>query len=350
MSTNISSSSSTTTETKLPMATILHMLTIKLSSTNYLYWQNQLLPLLANQNLLGHVDGSLSPPPKTITAASAEQPNPAYTAWSISDQQAILILNSSLTEEAVAEILGLTTARQIWTALEAAYSNTSLERMHLLRDNLRRMTKGSSTVADYGRRFKAVCDQLSAIGHPVKDTDKTHWFLCGLGSTFESWSTAIRTTRDPLPFRDLLTKAESQEQFLLAINPPSTPSVAFVAQTNQARNTSSSQNRGSRRGQATGSYNRGPQSNFSNSSSNTPRRPPHCQLCRTNGHYANKCPKLSSFIASASGNEDIARAFHAQCHVQNEDAPDWAADTGADRHMTDDTGPENKPTSRSRSV
>ncbi|KAF5788268.1 putative RNA-directed DNA polymerase [Helianthus annuus] len=342
MSTNASSSSSTTIETKLPMATILHMLTIKLSSTNYLYWQNQLLPLLANQELLGHVDGSISPPSKSITVDSVEKPNPAFTAWSISDQQAILILNSSLTEEAVAEILGLSTARQIWTALEAANNNTSLERMHLLRDNLRRLAKGSSTVADYGRRFKAICDQLSAIGHPVKDTDKTHWFLCGLGSTFESWSTAVCTTREPLSFRDLLTKAESQEQFLLAINPPTTPPVAFVAQTNQNRSTGSSANRG----QPSGSYNRGHNSGSSSSSSNGNRRPPHCQLCQTNGHFANKCPKLSSFVASASGNEDLARAFHAQCHVSNEDAPDWAADTGADRHMTDDTGPENKPTTR----
>ncbi|KAM0045580.1 putative RNA-directed DNA polymerase [Helianthus debilis subsp. tardiflorus] len=346
MSTNASSSSSNTNETKLPMATILHMLTIKLSSTNYLYWHNQLLPLLANQGLLGHVDGSIEPPAKTTLVNSVQQTNPEFTAWSVSDQQAVLILNSSLTEEAIAEILGLTTARQIWTALEAAYSNTSLERMHLLRDNLRRLTKGSSTVADYGRRFKAICDQLSAIGHPVKDTDKTHWFLCGLGSTFESWSTAIRTTRDPLPFRDLLTKAESQEQFLLAINPPSTPSVAFVAQTNRNRDTQSSQNRGPRRGQSTGSYNRGQSSNSTNQSSTVSRRPPHCQLCRTNGHYANKCPKLATFVASAAGTEDIAHAFHAQCHLQNEEAPDWATDTGADRHMTNDTGPENKPTSR----
>ncbi|KAK1417226.1 hypothetical protein QVD17_26351 [Tagetes erecta] len=336
------SSSSTTTETKLPMATILHMLTIKLSSTNYLYWQNQLLPLLANQELLGHVDGSIPLPPKTITLDSKEQPNPAHSAWLVSDQQAVLILNSSLTEEAVAEILGLSTARQIWTALEAAYSNTSLERMHLLRDNLRQLTKGSSTVAVYGRKFKAICDQLSAIGHPVSDTDKTHWFLCGLGPTFESWSTAIRTAREPLSFRELLTKAESQEQFLLTLHPPTPPTVAFVAQQTHHRSSGSPANRSRSGSTGSGSYNRG-----SNPSKGT-RRPPHCQLCRTNGHYANKCPKLSSFVASTSDSEGIARAFHAQCHVSNDDEPDWIADTGADIHMTDNTGSKNKPTSRSR--
>ncbi|KAJ0865169.1 putative RNA-directed DNA polymerase [Helianthus annuus] len=323
-------STSTNTEAILPMSTLLHMITVKLSSTNYLIWHNQILPLLANQRLTGYVDGSITPEPKTITLESKEQPNPKYSAWFLSDQQAILILNSSLTEEAIAEILGLTTARQIWTALEAAYSNSSLERMHLLRDNLRQLTKGSSTVAEYGRKFKGVCDQLSAIGFPVSDTDKTHWFLCGLGSTFESWSTAIRTARDPLPFRELLTKAESQEQFLHSLHPPAPPPVAFVAQTQRSSNSRS----GSGSGSGSKSYSRGqPQTN----SSNRPRRPPHCQLCRTNGHYANKCPKLSSFVIGSSGDDNIAHAFHAKCHV-SDDGPDWTTDSGADLHMTNDTG------------
>ncbi|KAJ0941036.1 putative RNA-directed DNA polymerase [Helianthus annuus] len=243
MSTIPASSSTTTTGTKLPMATILHMLTLKLSPSNYLYWHNQIRPLLANQELIGHVDGSISPPSKTTLVDSKEQPNPDYSTWFLNDQQAVLILNSSLTEEAMAEILGLSTARQIWTALEAAYSNTSLERMHLLRDTLRQLTKGSSSVAEYGRKFKSICDQLSAIGHPVSDTDKTHWFLCGLGSTFESCSTAIRTTHSSLPFRDLLTKAESQEQFLVSLHPPSTLTVAFVAHRGHQRPNGPSTNR-----------------------------------------------------------------------------------------------------------
>ena len=33
-------------------------------------------------------------------------------------------------------------------------------------------------------KFKALCDQLSAIGQPVDESDKLHWFLCGLGASF----------------------------------------------------------------------------------------------------------------------------------------------------------------------
>ncbi|KAM0058932.1 putative RNA-directed DNA polymerase [Helianthus debilis subsp. tardiflorus] len=327
----------------LPIATILHMITLKLSSTNYLYWKNQILPLLSYQKLIGHVDGSIASPPATITTDGKESVNPKHTDWLDADQRAILILNSSLTEEAVAEVLGLTSARQIWLALEAAYSNTSIERMHLLRDSLRQLTKGSTSVTEFARKFKAICDQLAAIGHPVTDIDKTHWFLCGLGSSFENFSTAVRTNRDTLAFRDLVTKAESHEQFLHTLNPPTPPPVAFTANQQRARGSGSgsSQNK-----PKSGSFSRG---SSSQSFSRGPRRPPHCQLCRTDGHYANKCPRLSSFATALTTDENIAQAFHAQCHVTTGD-PDWVADSGATTHMANSPGSENKPTSRSRSV
>ncbi|KAJ0809747.1 hypothetical protein HanPI659440_Chr01g0018831 [Helianthus annuus] len=90
----------------------------------------------------------------------------------------------------MAEAIGLTAARQIWCVLESAYSHHSIERMHTLRDSLRQLTKGQSTVADCGRKFKHICDRLSAIGHPIDEHDKHHWFLCGLGAAFETFSTS----------------------------------------------------------------------------------------------------------------------------------------------------------------
>ncbi|GJX91792.1 zinc finger, CCHC-type containing LTR copia-type gag-polypeptide [Tanacetum coccineum] len=84
-------------------------------------------------------------------------------------KRVLLLLHSSLSEEAMAEVLGLQTARDVWLALEAAYSHDSVERMHTIKDTLRALTKG----------------------RPVDEDDKTHWFLCGLGASFENFSTAI---------------------------------------------------------------------------------------------------------------------------------------------------------------
>ncbi|GJT39364.1 hypothetical protein Tco_0939229 [Tanacetum coccineum] len=63
-------------------------------------------------------------------------PNPAFTTWNSLDQRAVILLNSSLTKEVAAEVLGLTTDHAIWTALGTAYINSSVEWIHSLRDSL----------------------------------------------------------------------------------------------------------------------------------------------------------------------------------------------------------------------
>ncbi|KAJ0896867.1 putative RNA-directed DNA polymerase [Helianthus annuus] len=316
-------SSSTTLTTSLHH--LLHFIPHKLTSSNYLAWSQQVKLVLSLQTLLGHIDGTTKPPAETTTADDKTSPNPDYATWLANDQAVRLLIQSSLSEEAMSEVIGLHTARQIWLSLEAAYSHPSIDRMHTLRDNLRLLQKGSSTVAEFGRKFKALCDQLAAIGHPVDESDKCHWFLCGLGPAYEHFSTTYRAVGIS-SFRELLAKTENQEIFIQSLHGQQTPPVAFTAQPLRSGNSRSNSgstysNRGRGRGRGAG---RG-----------RTRRPPHCQLCRTEGHYANTCPNLASFAKQASSADaNLAHAFHAQCHVTHEDHPDWAGDTGASAHMT----------------
>ena len=175
--------------TLLPFNTMIHMVTIKLSSSNYLLWKSQLLPLLESQSLLGHVDGTLMPPPP-FDPPTSQTPNPKHLAWKAIDQRLLSLLLSSLTEEAMAKAVGLSTSREVWTALENTFSHRSKARETRLKDDLQLMKRGTRPVIAYTRDFKALCDQLHAIDCPVDGTNKVHWFLCGLGPDFSSFSTA----------------------------------------------------------------------------------------------------------------------------------------------------------------
>lgn len=53
--------------------------------------------------------------------------NPTFVAWKASDQRAIILLQAHLSEEAFSEIVGLSSIREIWLALESAYNNSSVE-------------------------------------------------------------------------------------------------------------------------------------------------------------------------------------------------------------------------------
>lgn len=223
-------SSSSNPDSNLPLNTLLHMLAIKLTSSNYLLLKNQTVPILSYQNLLGHVDGSSSAPSPTVVQNKKMPDNPLHAPWLAANQRTVIILHASLSEEAVTVIVGVTTARQIWVALEEDYSNSSIERVQNLHKQLRQTLKCNKTIAEYGRNFKLLCDQLSAIGKKVEDAELLHWFLYGLRSSFETFSTTILSTRPASSLPELLAKAESHELFMRALHDSTAPTVAFSAQ------------------------------------------------------------------------------------------------------------------------
>ncbi|KAJ0912617.1 putative retrotransposon Copia-like protein [Helianthus annuus] len=254
--------------TNIPLHSLCHLVNIKLTSTNYLTWKSQVHTVLSYLNLLGHIDGTTTPPSETVTKDDKTTPNPEFITLKANDKRLLLLLHSTLTEEAMSETIGHTSALQVWQALENAYSHVSIERMHTLRDSLSKIQKGSSPVSEYGRRFKALCDQLAAIGHPVNEEDKRHWFLCGLGASFETFSTAQRTVHPAPLFRDLLAHAENHEIFLQTLHGTQPAQAAFSAQNHRSNNSERS---------ARGRY-RGNSSNRGRFTSN--KRTIHCQLCR----------------------------------------------------------------------
>ncbi|KAJ0017559.1 hypothetical protein Pint_12202 [Pistacia integerrima] len=189
------------------------------------------------------------------------------------------VSSSSLTEEAMAEVLGLTTARDVWLALENSFSHISKTRELRIKDDLQLIKRGTRSVTEYSRSFKALCDQLTAMGCSVDDTDKVHWYLRGLGTDFANFSTA-QMSLTPLPtFKDLVPKAESFEIFQKSLGSSSPiSSRAFIATTclflhlgvvvrPKSRRSRSGHNGGHGHGRGQrGSY--------------TPR----CQICKIEGH------------------------------------------------------------------
>jgi hypothetical protein len=310
----MASNSSDSSPTLLPFNTMIHMVTIKLSSSNYLLWKSQLLPLLDSQSLLGHVDGTLVPPPP-FDPPTSQTPNSSHLAWKATDQRLLSLLLSSLTEKAMAEAVGLSTSHEVWTALESTFSHRSKAREIRLKDDLQLMKRGTRPVTVYAHAFKVLCDQLHVIGHPVDETEKVHWFLRGLGPDFSTFSIA-HMAQALLPcFSDLVSKAESFEIFQKSMETLAPPVAAFTANRSSSHRGSSSfrQNRG----RGYGSSSNSSHSRQSRTHTNQGRRPPRCQICRLEGHYADRCKQRYDQLEST--------AFLAES--------DWLLDTGASAHM-----------------
>ena len=152
----------------------------------------------------------------------------------------------------MAEAIGLSTSREVWTALENTFSHRSKVREMCLKDDLQLMKRGSRPITAYARAFKALCDQLHAIGSPVDGIDKVHWFLRGLGPDFSIFSTT-QMAQTPLPcFLDLVSKAESFELFQKSLESP-TPSAIVFTTTSRGFSQRGGDSSRSRRGRRNGS-------------------------------------------------------------------------------------------------
>jgi len=186
MASNNSSSSSAAISSILP--TQLHFITIKLTQDNYLLWRAQLIPYLRGQNLFGYLDGSVPCPAITIPNSSTHIPNPEYIHWSQQDQIILSALLSSLTESLLTQVVGLTSSRAVWLALEKTFSSTSSARILSMRFQLSTLKKASLTITDYFTKVKQLSDTLSAISHPLDSSEITSYLLAGLPPSYNSLS------------------------------------------------------------------------------------------------------------------------------------------------------------------
>lgn len=128
----------------------------------------------------------------------------------------------------MAEAVGLFTSREVWLALEISFSHQSKARELHLKDNLQLMKCGTCLVAEYSCVFKALCDQLHAIGHLDDRTYKVYWFLRGLGANFSTFSTAQMALTHLPTFADIVPKAKSFEIFEKSLDSSRPSAAAFT--------------------------------------------------------------------------------------------------------------------------
>ncbi|WKA07359.1 hypothetical protein VitviT2T_025199 [Vitis vinifera] len=261
---------------------MVHMLTIKVTSFNYLLWRNQFIPLLTSQDLLGFLDGSvLAPSPQVTDSNGTTQVNPAYTSWLTTDQTLLSLLYSSLTEESMSEVLGLSHAHEAWTTLEASFSHRSKTRELQLKDELQLMQRGSKSVAEFSRLSKRLYDQLAAI--------------------------------------DIIPKALSHEIFERSVYQQSINSAFYTQRNNSTRPKSTKSGK--------------PKPSTASASKSSPSFPVYCQICDKEGHLAKQCWMFLNLKKKQSTN--LAEAF-AACSIPDSNDSEWYPDSSATSHLTND--------------
>lgn len=87
------------------------------TSTNHKVWKAQMLCLIEGQDLLGFIDGTISPP-ETHRSAAGRSSNDNYLLWRRTDMLLKGWIFGSLSENMVSEVFSYETSRDVWLYLE----------------------------------------------------------------------------------------------------------------------------------------------------------------------------------------------------------------------------------------
>lgn len=155
-----------------------------------------------------------------------EPENPEYAKWVLVDQLSLSTLNSSLSEQVLAQVLDCSTSRAVWSLLESLFAAQSSAHIMQIQYQLATLKKGFESITDYFHNAKALAASMGAAGQSLSDSEFSVFLLIGLGTDYDSLVTSLTTranTLSPHQIYSFLLNHESrlahQTHTLLSANP-----------------------------------------------------------------------------------------------------------------------------------
>ncbi|KAM1069966.1 hypothetical protein ACFX15_001756 [Malus domestica] len=356
----------------LTIQNIGSMVPIKLKRTNYLPWRALFAPILRRYKLIGLVDGTEPCPDPLLPDRSL---NLAFEQWFEKDQNLLIWLNSTLSEDLIPFTVGVSTSRELWQKLEQCFGGVSEAHIHQLRSRLQSIQKGSQSISEYLQQLKEISDSLNAAGATVSDRDLIAATLHGLPDEFESFIDSIMLRLSSTSLDELhgllLTKELSMARRKNTLSTPTTEafqafsvqsqaplfptpsSQAFAAYSqplqsasryNSNRGRTNRNFRGNRnfnnsRGNSTGlfrpsqprAFHPGSRSHTQGSSSSHKTT---CQICGSTSHEAIDC--FDRMNPEIFGRVPPAKLAALCAHYSSKPSSSWLLDSGATSHITND--------------
>ncbi|KAF3792457.1 hypothetical protein EJ110_NYTH11411 [Nymphaea thermarum] len=95
---------------------VANFVSIKLTQSNFLLWQTQVLGLIESQDMTGFVNGETPTPDQYLPSNSAaveQAMNPDFNAWQRSDRLLRGWITGTLSEEILGLVVGLKISKQV---------------------------------------------------------------------------------------------------------------------------------------------------------------------------------------------------------------------------------------------
>ena len=357
--------SHTSTAISTPTFSHSHPLSIKLNDENFLIWRQQVLATVTIYGLEGFLSGDQEAPP--AINAHDSSPNPVYLAWRRQDQLLSAWLQGSLSESTMIHVVGLSSSKDIWQAIQTSYASQSKAKVMQYKLQLQTFKKNDLSMRDYLNKIKRYCDLLRSAGCSVSEHDHILYILGGLGSEYDQVMVNVTSRDSGWSVQDVGALLHSFESRLEAarsspLNTDGSQPSANVAFTNNHRDGRNGVSNPPRSDGRSYRGRRGGRGRFG-----TGRLT--CQVCQKPGHSADRCwyrfdqgyspqaprahPPIPGFQPPPTANLVHARPHHGyQTPLCSRQPPSsiatsefgydaasttsWYPDSGATNHVTND--------------
>lgn len=132
-----------------------------------------------------------------------KEPNPKFLHWVQQDQNVLCWINATLSESILAHVVGLSSAQDVWVALERRFASFSRSYIIRLKTQLQTIKKGSLSMTEYIQKIKHLSDSLASVSCPIDNEGLIIYVLNELPVEYGPFKTSIRTRSDPILVEDL---------------------------------------------------------------------------------------------------------------------------------------------------
>jgi len=190
-----------------------HVMSLKLSNTNFLYWRMQMKPFLLGQGMYSFVDGTSTCPPSHLESAaiSSSSVNPVYLTWKQQDHLIMSALLSSLSMEVLHLVVDCNTSHDIWRTLETTLASPSNSKIMQLHGSFQELRQHDDSASTYLQKAKALFDELVAASRPISLPEFNLYVFLGLRSEFKDLVTSLSIKADPISRTDFHSSLHTHE-------------------------------------------------------------------------------------------------------------------------------------------
>lgn len=142
--------------------------------------------------------------------------NPLFKVWKRQDKMLYSALIGTLSLTVQPLVARTTTSHKIWKTLANTYGKPSRRHVKQIKQQLKHITKGTTSVTDYMRNNITKSDQLALLGSPLEHEDLLDVIIDGLGDDFRSIVEMVNGRDVPISLEELQEKLLNRENTLVA--------------------------------------------------------------------------------------------------------------------------------------